>query len=60
MPLTASEEYDTVGNTQPALNWPDACVEVARAFLAASRGGPPVPKPAGDEEPLPLPGWALP
>ena len=57
LPPTANAEYDTVGSAQPALSWPDACAEVAQALIAAYRGGPPFLKPAGDEEPLPLPGW---
>jgi hypothetical protein len=57
LPPTANAEYDKAGSGLPALSWPDACAEVARAFLAACRGGPPVLKPVGDDEPLPLPGW---
>jgi hypothetical protein len=41
LPPTASADYDKRGSAQPALSWPDTCAAVARAFLAASRGGPP-------------------
>jgi hypothetical protein len=44
------------GSGQPALSWPAVCAEVARTFLAANSGGPPVLKPVGDDDPLPLPG----
>ena len=58
LPPTANADYDKGSSGQPARNWPDACAEVARAFIATSRGGPPVLTPLGDDdEPLPLPGW---